>query len=141
MATPKSARRIRKNPRLGAKPEANSSREEAKNVDHQHRPAAEAVGGKAKDKCADRSCRQSEEDREGDVLHICAEFFRDVVHDEDENEEIESIKRPAKVARQDRVALFGREVTVEAQHAFSLAASGSANKTNQACHFFDSGSV
>ena len=38
-----------------------------------------------------------------------AEFVRDAVHDEDKNQEIERIDRPADIARQDRAALVWRE--------------------------------
>src|ERR1700730_17228526 len=45
-----------------------------------------------------------------------AEVLRDVVHDEDENEEIESIERPAEIARQDRAALAWRERAQQVKH-------------------------
>jgi hypothetical protein len=65
------------------------------------------------DEGAERSCRQS------DRLHLGAEFFRDVVHDEDENEEIESIDRPAEIDRQDPVALACRERAQQVKHVSS----------------------
>src|SRR3982074_348172 len=44
-----------------------------------------------------------------------AEVLRDV-HDEDENEGIESIDRPAEIARQDRAALAWRERAQQVKH-------------------------
>ena len=112
----------------------------AQNIDHQHRPAAEAVGGKAKDKSAERPCRERKKDRESDIRHIRAEFLRDVVHDEDENEEIESIERPAEIARQNRAALFGREVLHHMKHVRSSRTGGRrVQRQGQACHNFGKG--
>ena len=48
-----------------------------------------------------------------------AEFFRNVVYDEDENEEIESIERPAEIACQDRAALAWRERAQQVKHVSS----------------------
>ena len=77
-------------------------------VDHQSRPASPAIGSAAEDVGADRPHRQSEQDGEGDVGDLRAEFRRDVLEHENQEEKIESVERPTQKARRHDVLLFAR---------------------------------
>ena len=75
-------------------------------VDHQGRPAAEAIGGAAEDEGADRPHRQGQQDRPCDVGNIGVEFGGDVLEHEHQQEEVERVERPSEKAGRDHVLLF-----------------------------------
>ena len=96
IAIPNMARRMSRVVRFGEKPDANSMTE------------SPTVGRAPEQVGTDRSHRQRQQNSERDIGDVCFEFLRDVLEHEQEQDEIESVKRPSEEGRRDYVLLFTR---------------------------------
>ena len=107
MPMPKSMRRMKKTVKLGAKPHSSSMAGEEKHIHHQRTAAAVAVGHHAEEQRADRPHRQRRGDAEDDVALGNVEVLGQRVEQEDDDEEIEGVERPAEKAGAHRVPAIG----------------------------------
>ena len=77
-----------------------------KNVEHERKAAAIAIGEQAEEKCADGTRGQAGGDGQRDISDAEMKFLGDGREDEGEDEEIEGVERPAEKTGEQGVALI-----------------------------------
>ena len=118
IAIPNSARRTRSAFSEGAKAQANSITEKPRMFEHQHRPAAVAVGQHAKKQSADGPKGLREKDRSQNRRGLGAELAGNRLDAKNQQKKVEAVERPAQKCGQKSMALRAGQLfkVVENRH-------------------------
>ncbi len=99
---------MKKTVKLGAKAAKQFDRGKENDVGHQRAAATVAVGEHSEDEGADRAHGQRAGDGQNDLRFADVEVLGQRVEEEDDDEEVEGVERPAKKAGGDSVPAIGR---------------------------------
>ncbi len=91
------------------KPVRKSKQRIEQHIHHQRDAPPVTVCRKPEDQRAERPHGKGQEDRHGHRGNVGVELLGDIFENEDENEEVEGVERPAEIAGDDGVALLRRE--------------------------------
>jgi hypothetical protein len=91
----------------GAKPAGELDERVKENIGHQSSPSSITIRDDAEKKRAERAHCQSEKECKRHRRNVGAKFFGDVLNNEYQDEEIESIQSPSKETRDNGATLLG----------------------------------